>query len=67
MVPRDRTRSSGHKLKYRKLCLNMRKKFFMLKVTEHGNRLSREDVESPFLEVFKTRLTSALFKRRQVL
>lgn len=40
---------------------------FMLKVTEHGNRLFREDVESPFLEVFKTRLTSALFKRRQVL
>lgn len=45
----------------------MRKKLFMLKVTEHGNRLSREDAASPSLETFKTCLTSALLKRRQVL
>jgi len=32
----------GHKLKHRKFQLNMRKNFFPLRVTEHGNRLPRE-------------------------
>lgn len=45
----------------------MRKKLFMLKVTEHGNRLFREDVEAPSLERSQTLLTSALLKRRRVL
>lgn len=41
-------RSNGLKLKHKKLYLKeeMRKKLFMLKVTEHGNRLFREDVEA---------------------
>jgi len=60
VVPRDRTRGNGHKPKHRKLQLNMSKNFFTLRVTEHWNRLPREAVESPSLEIFKTRLDKVL-------
>jgi len=53
VVPSDRTRGNGHKLKQRKFCLNMRKNFFPL-------RVPREVVESPSLEIFKTRLDKVL-------
>ncbi|GAB0182913.1 hypothetical protein GRJ2_000756600 [Grus japonensis] len=56
VVPSNRTRGNGHKLEHRKSNLNIRKNFFTLRVTEHWHRLPREAVESPSLEIFKTRL-----------
>jgi len=39
----------------------MRKNFFTLRATEPWHRLSREVVESPSLEIFKTRLDKVLY------
>jgi len=60
VVPSDRTRGNEHRLKQTKFQLNMRKNFFPLRVTEPWNRLPREVVESPFLEIFKTHLDKVL-------
>jgi len=61
VVLSDRTRDNGHKLKHRKFRLNMRTNFFPLRVTDHWNRLPKEAVESPSLEIFKTRLDKVLY------
>jgi len=57
---KHRTRGNGHKLKHRKFQLNMKKNVFTLRVTEHWNRLRRGVVESPSVEIFKTRLDKVL-------
>jgi len=58
VVPSNRTRGNGHKLKHRKFRLNMRKNFFPL--MEHWNGLPREVVDCPSLEIFRTCLDKVL-------
>ena len=60
VVCSDRTRSNGLKLEHRKLCTDMWKNFFTVRVTEHWNRLPREVGESPSMEIYKTQLNADL-------
>jgi len=59
-VVSDSTRSNGLKLGHGMSHTNMQKSFFTVRVMEHWNRLPREAVESPSMEIFKTSLDAYL-------
>ncbi|KFQ30289.1 hypothetical protein N332_10189, partial [Mesitornis unicolor] len=51
---------NGSKLEEGRFRLDLRKKFFTVRVMRHWHRLPREAVDAPSLEVFKARLDEAL-------
>ncbi|KFR16341.1 hypothetical protein N306_06697, partial [Opisthocomus hoazin] len=51
---------NGSKLKEGRFRLDIRNKFFTMRMVKHWNRLPREAVAAPSQEVFKARLDGTL-------
>ncbi|KFR08465.1 hypothetical protein N306_09192, partial [Opisthocomus hoazin] len=51
---------NGSKIKEGRFRLDIRKKFFTMRVVKYWHRLPREAVAAPSLEMFKARLDGAL-------
>ena len=56
----DRMTGNGFKLEEGRFRLDIGKKFFIVRVVRHWNRLSSEVVDAPFLEALKARPGGAL-------
>jgi len=59
-VDNDRTRGNCLKLKEGRFRLDVRGKFFTVRVVRCWNRLLKETVDAPSQDVFKARLDGAL-------
>lgn len=53
-------RCNSLKLEHRKFCTEMKKNFFVVRLTEHWDRLPRGAMESSSIEIFKTHLDAYL-------
>ena len=60
VAPEGRARTNGFKLIQKKFRLNIREKFLTVRAVPQWNRLPREVVSAPSLEVLKQRLDSHL-------
>jgi len=58
----NRTRGNSFKMEEGRFRLDIRKKFFAVRMVRHWNRLPSEVADAPSLEAFKARLDGTLSK-----